>query len=215
MIAGMLRTSGTAVRRVVAASALFTVVGTLAACGGESAEGGGGSSAPEAPSASESTDAGEPSGSGEAGSHADGECGGGEFETQVVKAAKGVQLTVPADWKVKSHLKGADIRLYPPNRGDGDGLIVVEDKDQTLEEAMEDVEKLNSFSEKTSEQDISLDGFDAGRMTTYVDDDGAFSVNVAATAGDGLRVITHMFRAEDAAEQAAAESCLSTLTRAE
>lgn len=208
----MLQISGDLVRRALAASALVAVAGPLAGCGGGGADAGGGQ-ASGSPSASDAAGEGSTAGSGGPGSHADGECGGGDFETQVVKAADGVQMSAPADWKVRSHLDGADVRLYPPNRDDGDGLVVVEDKDQTLDEAVGDLEKLNAFSEKTSEQQISLDGFDEATMLTYADDDGAFSVNVAAVARDGLRVLAHVYRAEDPEEQAASESCLSTLAR--
>ena len=213
----MLQTSGTVVRRVVAASASVVLLGTLAACG-ESGEGGVDAPAAE-PSAraesptSETSDGGESSGADRPGSHADGECGDGDFETQVVQADLGVQITVPADWKTRVNGKNDQVAFYPPNRDVGDGFIVIEDKDQTLEEAMEDVEKFDSVAEMTSEQEVDLEGFEAGKLLTYEYDDGTFTVHVVAVDDDGLRVNVNMTR-ESPQEQPAVESCLSSLTRA-
>lgn len=214
---GMYRISGNAVRRTLAASALVVVAGPLAACGGGSAGGGGGgeatesTSASESPSAAESTEAGQASGSDEPGSHADGQCGDGELKTRVVTVGEGVELTLPADWRTKP--SGAQVLLYPPNRDAGDGFVVVEDKDQSLDQAMTDVEKFNSVAEVTSEQPLDLEGFEEARLLTYEYDDGTFTVHVVAVA-DGTRVNANMTR-EDPSEQPAVESCLSTLTRSD
>jgi hypothetical protein len=203
----VLRTSGIAVRRAAAAVALVTVVGVFAACGREPAEGGGEGTASGSPSASETAEPSASSGSHEPGSSADGECSG--VETQEVKVADGVQVEVPADWSTPS--RGGSVRLFPPDRDKGDGFIVVEQKDQTLDEAMQDVEEFNSVARPTSEQELDLAGFEAAKMTTYEYEDGTFTVHVVAV-GDGVRVNANMTR-EPATEQAVVESCLSTLTR--
>jgi hypothetical protein len=171
----------------------------LAGCGDESADGG---------------EAAEPQESGSS-SGADGECGGGEVQTQVVEAAEGVRLTAPAEWQVETAAQGAQVGLYPADPDAGDGFVVVEETGQTLDEAVEDTLAITADSaEQTSEQDLELDGFDAARLLTfaYDDSDSTFSVNVVAVTDDGLRVVANMTR-EVAEEQPLVESCLSSLSR--
>lgn len=151
----------------------------------------------------------------EPGSGADGGCGDGEVETQEVLAAQGVGLTVPADWRVKRARAGEAIGLYPPDRAVGDGFVLVEEKGQTLDEAVDDVLGVTAESaEQTSEQELDLEGFDRARLVTfaYDDSDAAYSVDVVAVSG-GLRVAANMTRDGDPTEQALVESCLSTLAR--
>lgn len=207
----MKRSPGDVVRRVLSVAAVVALT-SVSACGGGRSDDAGGSSA--SPSSSPSVSASAGSGVGEPGAAADGKCGGGEFETKVVKAARGVSLRVPADWKVESAKGGAAIRFYPPDPDLGDGYLVVRPSQQSLEEVIdEDQQATRDSAEVTSETDLDLSGLDAARLTTFrysEDLDGAFSVNLAAV-GDGLRVLANMTRDRDEAEQAAAESCLSSV----
>jgi hypothetical protein len=201
------------VRRALLVPVLVAPV-VLGACGSETE---GGAEPTETPTESGSPspdDSTEPA-SGEPGSHADGECGGGEVETTVVEAADGVQLTAPADWQVEVAAQGSQVGLYPPERDSGDGFIVVEDTGQTLDEAVRDALEFTADSaETTSEQDLDLEGFDGARLLTfeYDDSDRTFSVDLVAVTDDGLRVVANMTR-EVADEQPLVESCLSTLSR--
>lgn len=195
--------------RAVAAVAAVTV---LAACGG-----GGGSGASESPSAAPSESSTPPASSSPSGAQpgagADGECGGGDLETQVVEATEGVSMTVPADWELESAKAGAATGLYPPPRDAGDGYLVVEAKGQTLDEAADEAfGSTEQAAEKTSEQELELTGFDGARMATFAYDDGTFSVDLVAVSGE-LRVVANLTREGVPDEQPVAESCLSSVAR--
>ncbi len=211
----MTRISGDGVRRVVAAAALFAVL-PLAGCGGAAGKAGeaGDTAASASPSGSASPGSEQP-GSGEPGSNADGECGGGEFETQVVKAAQKVDLTVPATWRLRSTPEKDQFAFLSPQRELGDGFLVVEEKSQTLQEALDDALEFTAESATTtSEQDLDLPGFDAAKVVTFEYDDleKTFAVDVVAVV-DGVRVVASMTREGVSDEQVVAESCLSTLSR--
>lgn len=212
----MKRIPGEFGRRVLAASAVVALASvSVSACGGGGSEAAEDSASPEPSRSSSPKPSSEPSAAGAPGSAADGECGGGEFKTKVVKAARGVQLTVPADWKVKSARAGAAVGLYPPDPDVGDGYVLVQTKDQTLDEAVDDALKVTADSAKTtSEQDLDLAGFDGARMVTfeYDDSDDTYAVDVVAVAGT-QRVAVNMTRDGAPEEQATVESCLSTLSR--
>ncbi len=194
-------------RHRVVTTVVLAVLLVVAGCG----SGSGASPDGEQPAA-----AGSSSAAGEPGEGADGTCGDGAEQTQRVRAAQGVRVTVPADWEVQRAEGGAAVGLYPPDRDAGDGFVVVEQKDQTLDEAVADALGATADSaEQTSEQDLDLDGFEAARLVTFAYDDSeeAYSVDLVAVS-DGVRVSANLTRDGDPAEQAIAESCLSTLSRA-
>ena len=163
------------------------------------------SGAPSSPSAS-------PSSSGRVA--ADGRCGGGRFPTKVVKASDGVSMTVPASWKVVSAKAGAASQLTPPPASEGDGFLFVKQTSQTLDQAVRS-EQRNAAdgAEVVGQSTLDRPGLQA-RLTTfrYPSQGSTFSVSVVAVGG-GVTVVANMTRSKDAAEQAAAESCLSSLQR--
>ena len=204
--------SGPVVRRALAATVLLC----LAACGsggtsGSSSGPSSASSSPSAPSPSGATPA-DPGGVAP-GASADGSCGGGAFETKVVEASQGVSLTVPAAWEVQRAKAGAANGLYPPDRDAGDGYLVVQQKQQALDEAVDGtLASTAQAAKKTSEKDLDLEGFDGARLVTFTYEDGTFSVDVVAVA-DGLLVAANLTREGMPAEEPVAESCLSSLSR--
>lgn len=210
----MKRTSCGLLRRVLAASVVVTLA-SLSACGSETTDEAGGSSASSSPSSSpspSSSAAGGGSGAGELGAAADGECGGGDIETQVVKAAQGVQLTVPADWRIQSAGGGADTRLFGPDEDALEGQMVVQDKDQSLDQAVKDVERLNSSSEKAGEQDLQLSGFESSKLLLFTGE-GYTNISVIAVGRDGVRALAYAIVEGAPEDEATVASCLSTLTR--
>ena len=123
--------------------------------------------------------------------------------------------STPAAWRTQGDEGTEQIALLPPDRGAGDGFVVVQDKGQSLDDAVDDaLEFTRESATTTSEQDLDLAGFEGARMVTFVydDSDQMFSVNVVGVSEDGLRVVANMTR-EGAEEQPLAESCLSTLSR--
>lgn len=205
-----MKISGVVVRRALGAATVVGLLASSTACGSSS---GGASPSSKDAGADASSSASPSSGSG---ATADGRCGSGSFRTQVVRAAQGVRVTVPADWDVRSEKAGAAIRFYLPGGADGDGYLVVQRSKQTLAQVVADTQKsTRAEAEVESESRPSLSGFDAALATSfrYGDAPGtAFSVDVVAVGG-GLRVLANMAGDRDADEQAAALSCLSSLSR--
>jgi hypothetical protein len=131
----------------------------------------------------------------------------------VVEAAQGVSLTVPADWEVQRAKAGAANGLYPPDRDAGDGYLVVQQKQRTLDQAVDEtLASTVQAAEKTSEKDLELEGFEGARLVTFTYEDGTFSVDVVAVA-DGLLVAANLTREDVPADEPVAESCLSSLSR--
>lgn len=203
-----MKISGVVVRRALGAAIVVGLLASSTACGSSSS-----GASPSSKDAGASPSASPSSGSG---ATADGRCGSGSFRTQVVRAAQGVRVTVPADWDVRSEKAGAAIRFYLPGGADGDGYLVVQRSKQTLAQVVADTQKsTRAEAEVESESRPSLSGFDAALATSfrYGDAPGtAFSVNVVAV-GDGLRVLANMAGDRNADERAAALSCLSSLSR--
>jgi hypothetical protein len=194
---------------VLAVSAVVSLA-TVSACGDQTRDVAGGRKSTSSSSSSPSA-TGSKSGAGDLGAAADGECGGGEFATKVVKAARGVQLTVPADWRVQVARQGSDVRLLGPDEGALEGQMVIQDKDQSMAQAVKDLEKANSMSERTAERDLRLSGFEASKLLVFAGKDYT-NINVVAIAEDGLRTIAYVI-VEDAPEQESmVASCLSTLS---
>lgn len=204
--------SGPVVRRALAATVLLC----LAGCG----DGGASGSSPGTSSGSASADASSSPdatpatpGGADPGASADGRCGGGAYATKVVEASQGVSLTVPADWEVQRAKAGAANGLYPPDRDAGDGYLVVQQKQRTLDEAVDEtLASTVQAARKTAEKDLELEGFDGARLVTFTYEDGTFSVDVVAVA-DGLLVAANLTREGVPADEPVAESCLSSLSR--
>lgn len=191
----------------------------LSGCGG-GPDDGDGKGAPAADPSTSASPSASPSSSdpgsgtaGEPGEAADGSCGDGGFETQEVRAADGVRLTVPATWRVRSREGGARVALAPPDLDAGSGGVLVQKSSQSIGEAVDEVlEQTRESAEQTSEQDLDLEGFDGARMATFSYDATGepFLVEVVAVGG-GRRVVALMTREGVPDEQPVAESCLSTL----
>lgn len=174
-----------------------TLLATLAACGNSSSE-------PEAdPPASASESASE--GAGEATA-----CDG---DTQEVEGARGVMLTVPADWTVEVLGGGEDVRLAGPDGDTVEGQLVVQETGQTIDEGVSDAERLNSQSEKTAEEEIELPGFDAARQLAFEGAaTGSSNTTVVAVSG-GLRVVAYAIVEDSPDDLALATGCMLTLRR--
>lgn len=207
--------------RALRAPSVLLLLAPLSACGG-SEEPGAAASPASSTSASRSASASQsasshasPSASTSASADADaaanGACGDGAYPTTVVTTARGVRLTVPRSWRVREAKGGAAVGLYPPNGGSGDGYVLVEASDQTIEQAVQETLAATRDSAQTIfAADLDLAGFDDARVTTFAYDDGAFSVDVTAV-GKGVRVQANLTDDERPAEQAMALSCLSSL----
>ncbi len=200
-----MRLSGGPGRSSLALAAVCVTL-TLAGCG--SADGEGSAAPSSSPTAQESGAAGDAS--------ADGRCGDGAFDTQVVEAAEGVEVTVPADWQVRSAEQRTQFAFGLPGGDEAAGYLVVQPSEQSLEEALDEVLAATREATQTeAETDLDVPGMEAARLTTSRYDaelDDAFTVDVVAV-GDGLRVVANLSAEEDADLQAVVESCLSSLSR--
>jgi len=116
---------------------------------------------------------------------------------------------------VASAKAGAASQFLPPEASKGDGFLFVKPTSQTLDQAVRaEQEDAAQGAEVVGRSNLTRPGLQA-RLTTfrYPSQDSAFAVSVVAVGG-GVTVVANMTRTEDAAEQAAAESCLSSLRRA-
>lgn len=184
-----------------ALAACALLLTTTAACGGggDEVSGSGG----ESPSASASESSGSAAG--------DAECTG---ETQELEGADGVTLTVPADWTVQSLGEGEDTRFTSADGDSLEGQLVVQANGQTIDEGVSDVERLNSATQKDSEEEIDLPGFDDARVLQFSGEETGSTGSFVVGVGGGVRAIAYVIAEGDPTDETAtAFGCMLTMQR--